>query len=177
MREVIRRTLVDKSVKVFSICDEFLIHAFKGHLISSVLAHFKVTSTNDPIEHNATESWLQETAEKLVSKTLIPSNSTNPVYKMHRSFLHHAYLYIDLREAIRWENGQQIVRHWKYWLPHFLAEGCTNYAIEAIHVISNLTAIFPKHIAYIATHNRTVNMTGRPGRAKPIDQLIEHYNL
>ena len=103
----------------------------------------------------------------------MPSNSTDPVYKMHRSFLHLAYLYIDLREA------QQIVRHWKLWLPHFLAEGFTNYATEAIHVISNLTALFPKHIAYIATHNRTINMTGRPGRAKPIDQfqLLHNYLL
>ncbi len=177
MREVTRRTSVDKNVKVFNVCDEFLVHAFKGHLISGVLTYFKAKSPADLIEHSATERWLQETADTLVSKTLMPSNSTDPVYKMHRSFLHHAFLYIDLREAIRWENGQQIVRHWKYWLPHFLAEGCTNYAVEAVHVISNLIASFPKHIAYIATHNRTVNMTGRPGRAKPIDQLMEHYNL
>ena len=32
---------------------------------------------------------------------------------------------------------------------------CTNYASEAIHLIANLTAIFPKHIAYTAMHNRT----------------------
>lgn len=174
---MIRRTHVDKCAKVFSVGDEFPVHAFKSHLISSILTHFKAKSPDDPIEHSSTESWLQETADQLVLKTLMPSNSTDPVYKMHRSFLHQAYLYIDLREAIRWENGQQIVRHWKFWLPHFLAEGFTNYATEAIHLISNLTALFPKHIAYIATHNRTVNVTGRPGRAKPVDQLIEHYNL
>ncbi len=27
----------------------------------------------------------------LVTKTLMPTNSTDPVFKMHRSFLHHAW--------------------------------------------------------------------------------------
>ena len=88
---------------------------------------------DDHIPHgSATDSWLQETAEMLVTKTLMPTNSTDPVFKMHRSFLHHAFLYVDLREAIRWENGPQVVRH---WLPHFLAEGYTNYSTEAVHLI------------------------------------------
>ena len=51
-----------------------------------------------------------------------------------RCFLHIAYLYVDLREAIRWENGPQIVRHWKWWLPRSLATGRTNYASEAVHL-------------------------------------------
>ncbi len=178
LREVIRRTSVDKGVKVFNVGDEFLMHAFKGHLISSIMTHLKIKSVDDKISHCVTYGWLQEMAEKLVIKTLMPiQHSTDPVFKMHRSCLHHAFLYVDLSEAIRWENGSQVVRHWKYWLPHFLAEGCTNYSTEAVHLISNLTAVFPKHIAYIATHNRTVNMSGRLGHAKPVDQLIEHYNL
>ena len=45
---------------------------------------------------------------------------------------------------------------------------------EAVHLIVNLTADFPKHIAI---NNRTVNIHGKPGHGKPIDQLIEHYNL
>lgn len=174
LREVIQRTSVDTDVKVFNVGDEFVMHAFKGHLISSIMTNLKIKSVDDQISHCVTDSWLQETAEILVTKTLMPTNSTDPVFKMHRLFLHHAFLYVDLRETIRWENGPQVVRHWKYWLPHFLAEGCT---IEAVHLISNLIAVFPKHIAYIATHNRTVNMSRRLGHAKPVDQLIEHYNL
>ena len=36
---------------------------------------------------------------------------------------------------------------------------------------------FPAQIAYIAVHNRGVNMSGVEGHAKPLDQLNEHYNL
>lgn len=78
---------------------------------------------------------------------LHPVSSSDPIQQMHRSFLHVAYSYVDLRRAIRWENGPHIVRHWKWWLPRFLAAGCSNYASEAVHLIANLSAIFPKHIA------------------------------
>lgn len=114
------------------------------------------------------------TAETLVSDLIAPSESIDPTHNMHKAFLHVAYSYIDLREAIRWENGPHIVRQWKWWLPRFLATGCPNYASEAVHLIANLTATFPRHIAYIATHNRT---QGKPGHGKPVDQMIEHYNL
>ena len=82
---------------------------------------------------------------------LSPSSSSDPIEHMQKSFLHVAYSYVDLRQAIRWENGPQIV--------------------------VNLTAVFPKHIADIAIHNRTVNIQGKPGQSKPVDQFIEHYNL
>ena len=45
--------------------------------------------------------------------------------------------------------------------------------MECVHLISILTADFPKHLAYIATHNHTVNMEGKAGRGKPIDQMNE----
>ena len=103
--------------------------------------------------------------------------NTDHAHTLHSHFVHYAYLYVDLREAIQWENGPVIVQHWKWWIPLFLGTGCKNYAQEAVHLTSNLTARYPKHTAYIATNNRTVNTTGKPGHGKPIDQLIEHYNL
>ena len=168
---------MDKGVKVFNTGDEFLVHAFKAHLIANTMPHLGITSVDDPIDHSRSEAWLQETAEVIVKNSVMPAASKDPVFDLHRSFLYHSFRYIDLREAIRWAKGEQIVRHWKYWLPIFLSCGCTNYAKEAVHHIANLTAVFPKHMAYIAIHNRTANMSGKPGRAKPLDQLIEHYNL
>lgn len=177
LREFIRRTQVDKSVKVFNTGDEFVIHAFKAHLTAGILTELNLKSTSDNISHTKSREWLKHTAEMLVTSLLMPQESHDPVYHLHRSFLHLAFLYSDLREAIRWENGPQIIRHWKWWLPRFLATGRKNYATESVHLIRNLSADFPKHLAYIATHNRTVNIHGKPGRGKPVDQLVEHYNL
>lgn len=168
---------MNKSVPVFSIGDEFVIHTFKAHLTASICKYFHIGSPNDSIDHEVTFEWLQKTSEAIVSATISPVESDDPVYYFHKSFLHLAFLYSDLRMAIRWEDGPHIIRHWKFWIPHFIGAGMKNYAIEAANLIANIKADFPAHIAYIAIHNRTVNMQGKEGKGKPIDQLIEHYNL
>ena len=128
-------------------------------------------------KHKSSHKWLHETAVRLWSDTLAPMTSDDPVLAFHHTFLHMAFLYVDLRNAIRWENGPHIVTHWKLWLPRCIATGCKNYAIESVHLLTSLYADFPRHLAYIAMHNRTVNVDGKPGRGKPIDQMTEHYIL
>ena len=177
IREFVRRVQVDKGGKVFNVCDEFLLHAYKSHLIAAICTQLHIDTPDAPVPHESTLQWLEATANLIVSEVLFPSTSTDPLYGLHRSFLHTAFLYADLRRAIRFEEGNDIIQHWKWWLPRFLATGCKNYAIEAANLIVNLTARFPRHIAYIATHNRTVNMDGKPGHGKPLDQVMEHYNL
>lgn len=177
LREYVRRVQVDKNGKVFNVCDEFILHAFKSHLLAAICTQLKLQSLDTPIVHDRNLQWLETTAEAIVMQNLFPTTSTDTVYGLHRSFLHMAYLYVDLREAIRYEDGEHIIRHWKWWLPRFIAVGCKNYATEAANLIANITARFPKHIAYITIHNRTVNMDGRLGHGKPVDQLMEHYNL
>ena len=177
MREHLQRLQVDKGVKVFNVGDEFLIHVFKAHLVASVCSLLNITSVSDTIAHDNSLEWLRSTAERLVTKTLMPEASKDPVFTMHRDFLHTAFLYVDLRNAIRYENGPHIVRQWKLWLPRFIGTGKKNYSTESANLIANLLADFPKHIAYIIKNNRTVNTRGKIGQGKPIDQMVEHYNL
>ena len=176
-RELICRKLVTKAVKVFNVGDEFLLHTFKAHLIASICSFLGITSPSEYIEHTPNQEWLEEKAKLLVQCTIHPTHSKDPAYARHRAFLHLGFLYVDLRRVIRWEDGLSITRHWKLWLPRFIGCGYKNYATEAVNMIAHLEADFPRHIAYIATHNRTVNTTGKPGRGKPLDQLMEHYVL
>ena len=118
-------------------------------------------------------SWIYSCTFPLSSEYI----NVSSIYALHWSFLHLVFLYIDLCHAIYWEDGPEIIRHWKMWIPQFLGVGFNNYAVEAANFIANLSADFPKHLSYIATNNRTVNMQGKPGHWKPIDQLIEHYIL
>ena len=177
MREFVNRKLVTKTIKVFNVGDELLIHCFKAHFIASICSILGVTSPADHIEHPADLEWLKTKAKYIVQHTINPIESCDSVYSKHRAFLHLAFLYIDLRRAIRWEDGVHIIRHWKLWLPRFIGTGCKNFSTEAVNLIAHLYADFPKHIAYIATHNRTVTSTGKVGRGKPIDQVMEHYVL
>ena len=55
------------------------------------------------------------TQQMIANTAVMPMKTSDPIHSLHRVFIHLGYLYIDLREAIRWENGPQIIRHWKYW--------------------------------------------------------------
>ena len=138
--------------------------------------HIAKTIKHIRYSHEATERWLRKAAETLLADTIMPVQASDPVYAFHRSLLHLGFLYYDLRDAIKWEVGPQIIQHWVLWLPRFLATG-KNYASDAVNLIANLKADFPKHIAYLAIHNRIVNTERKAGRGKPIDQMVEHYNL
>ena len=125
-----------------------------------------------------TSFWF--TVFMLISQLLYANTSTqstDAAYAFHRWFMRGCFLYVDLREAIRYEKGEQVIRLWKHWLVYFLGNNRKNYATEAMNLLCNLKCDFPAHIAYIVTHNRAVNMTGKEGCAKPLDQLIEYYNL
>ncbi len=178
LREIVDRKQVDKKAKVFSTCDEFLLHAFKSHMVAAICQILCVDNPNANIPHTSSYQWLEETARSIVQATInVPEASKDSVFCFCRSFLHAAFLYIDLRSAIRYEDGPLIILHWQNWLVYFLGCDKQNYAAEAANLICNLKADLPKGMAYIATHNRTVNMTGRLGQGKPLDQLNEHYNL
>lgn len=106
------------------------MHTFRAHLLASVTFSLGISEVSHSIPHEDSEEWLRGQAEQLVKEILIPQTTKDPVHMLHKSFLHHAFLYVDLREAIRWENGPQIVRHWKWWLPRFIGTGKKNYAAD-----------------------------------------------
>lgn len=88
MRELVRRHQVDKGVKVFNTGDEFLVHAFKAHLVASTCSLLKVTSVSDSVSHENSIQWLQSKAEQLVADTLMPIPSTcGQQYRPAASFL------------------------------------------------------------------------------------------
>lgn len=177
LHSYINRTVVDKAGKKFSVADEFLVHAFKAHLLAAICNHLNVLSPSEPVPHKESLEWLSSTAKSIVEERVLPLGSQDPLYALHRSVLYIGFMYTDLRKAIRFEEGEQIVRLWKHWAILFLGTNRKNYSGEAYYLLCNLQALYPKHIAYIVTRNRTVNMHGKPGRGKPIDQMLEHYNL
>ena len=123
-----QRMKVDKAVKVFNVGDEFLVHVFKAHLAASICT-FSAKSVSEAIPHDTSVEWLRSTAEILIRDTLMSEAApTDQVYAMHRGFLHLAFMYMDLRNAIRFEEGAQIVRHWKLWLPRFIERTMQNKA-------------------------------------------------
>ena len=100
IREFIRHVQVDKAGKVFNVCEEFLLHAYKSHLIAAVCTMLNINSPEADVEHETTLHWLETTANAIVSNTLHPPSSPSPdhVHNLHRAFLHMGFS--DLRQAI-----------------------------------------------------------------------------
>ena len=56
-------------------------------------------------------------------------------------------------ETLLCEKGEHIIRHWKWWLPRFIAVGCKNYATEAANLIANV-----KDMPYVGIRPYTVSV-------------------
>ena len=177
LRNRVNRNLVDKQGKTFSVTDEFICHAFEAHLTASICEELELESPEDDIPHESNQNWLKTLSKSIVKKRIMPSDTNDQIHALHKSFLHSAFMYVDLRKAICDDEGEQIIRHWKHWLVLFLGTNRKYYATEALNLLYNLASTFPRHIAYIVTHNRTVNTTGKIHYGKPLDQILEHYNL
>ena len=168
LRAFVNRILVDKAGKTFHIIDEFIQHVHTAHLLAAICDELQIESPHDNIPHAESLDWLEKVVKAIVEERIMPSECSDP---LHKCFLYTAFMYIDLRNAIRDGDGVHIIRHWRHWFVLFLGTNRKNYAI--VH-LSNLAANYPRHIAI---HNRSVNTSGNSHHYKPLDQMLEHYNL
>ena len=86
-------------------------------------------------------------------------------------------LYVDLRQAIRWEDGPHIIN-----LPlEAVATTISQHGKEELRCrMCSHTCQFECRLPQThpsPRYNRTVNVEGIPGKRKPIDQMMGHYNL
>ena len=127
LREVIYRVQVDKG-STFSISDEFICHCFKAHLMAYVCKFFdksSPTSLKDGVV--LLESQLEQKAKSIVEKYMLVDEPN-----FQHSFLYTAFLYTDLRRAIRFEESEQIIRHWHLWLI-FLVVASIIMQVKLLH--------------------------------------------
>jgi len=129
---------VDQAGKVFDVADEFITHSFKAHLIAFPPCEARRSAPTDEVPHTCSQEWLERTAKGIVERAIMPMSESvdDPVYSLHRSFLYSGFLYVDLRNAIRNEEGPHIIRLWKHWAVLFLAMNKKNYAKEAFNLLA-----------------------------------------
>lgn len=113
---------------------EFIRHVLDAHLIQGLLSHFEIGSiTEDPAKGlEMTEEWLEQETSSFIKEVIsVPTDATldeaDHINNFHRSFIHDAMLYTDLRNAIRYDDGPRIILYWRWWLLFFeqLDEGIT----------------------------------------------------
>ena len=80
------------------------------------------------------------------------------------------------REAVKTNDGEAMIRHWRYDLPEFFKLGHTKYTILAHRLLSNIHSTASDKIRHDLIWNRTINVSGGPRANMPADQHMEHLN-
>ena len=64
---LINRTLVDKAAKTFSIEDEFVVHAFKAHLLAAICTHLNMKAHWNGCHQLQSLSWNNVSCLKMLT--------------------------------------------------------------------------------------------------------------
>ena len=82
----------------------------------------------------------------------------------------------NFHDASCYNDRERIIRCWKFLLLHFKADGRVKYSVEAFHLLAQVNALLPPHVAHHLTWNRACNVSGGEGKNFPLDLMVEHYN-
>jgi hypothetical protein len=198
MLSACNRKNVDKTVRVFSACDELAHHMLRAMLATAILVFLNlpdntILNLDEGDKNSSTSSYSGLTTvegveraarsfvERHFNEPFFPTKGTSPIKEDRvltaaRQLMSHLLDYAEFREAVRYEDPERIFRIWRILIPFFLGAGSKNYAAELVNFFINVKARWSEFDAYIALNNSTVNMSGIDGKGKAIDLLQEHIN-
>ncbi|KAH7917112.1 hypothetical protein BV22DRAFT_983924, partial [Leucogyrophana mollusca] len=79
-------------------------------------------------------------------------------------------------DAVKAGDSGRVVIILKVWALSFRGNGRTKYAYEMLHLIHNLSNVWPKAVRDIVMNNWLLNPTGRPNSFVEVDLVQEHMN-
>ena len=79
-------------------------------------------------------------------------------------------------DAIRENDGDRIISHWRFDMIDFFEKHHPKYFIEGFHLLSDLNGGASERMAHQLRWNRTVNTCGGMGRNIVMDLAMEHLN-
>uniref|UniRef100_A0A8H7Y8R3 DUF6589 domain-containing protein n=1 Tax=Psilocybe cubensis TaxID=181762 RepID=A0A8H7Y8R3_PSICU len=103
------------------------------------------------------------------------------VFENASLFLRDALITREFNDAIKSGDSGRIILVLKTWALSFRGSGRTKYAHEMLHLIHNLTHVWPKAIRVfvsdIVLKNWVLNPSGEPNRFVEMDLVQEHLNF
>ena len=100
-------------------------------------------------------------------------DSCDYVYNYSRSLVWCGLNILCRRDAVREEDGEAMISHWKLDLIRFFRRGHPKYVILAHRLIASLKGWVSEKLRLDLTWNRTVNYGGGIGRNLPMDLMNE----
>ena len=79
-------------------------------------------------------------------------------------------------DAIKENDGQRMIMHWKYDMINFYEHNHPKYIIYGVRLLCNVSGAASARLRHQLMYNRTVNMTGGAGKNVEKDLHCEHLN-
>ncbi|KZP05647.1 hypothetical protein FIBSPDRAFT_703872, partial [Athelia psychrophila] len=79
-------------------------------------------------------------------------------------------------DAVKIGDSGRVILVLKVWALSFRGSGRTKYAYEMLHLIHNLSNVWPKSVCKLVLDNWLLNPTGRPNSWVEVDLMQEHMN-
>ncbi len=126
-------------------------------------------------EDHASESQTMKTkSKKTKSKSKTPQK--DHVKEYASEVLSIGLLLMEFIDAIREGDGLRNIRCWRFFLPIFKATNRTNYSIEAFNLLAQHDFVLPPRAKQQLMWERTINVSGVPGKNISCDLFMEHLN-
>ncbi|KAI0077522.1 hypothetical protein K474DRAFT_1595949, partial [Panus rudis PR-1116 ss-1] len=152
--------------------------------VSQLVDRYANTATVSNLRE-ARKDELSEHTNSKENDTQVPSETPDPpplssgdmLHENGILFLRDALLFRAFNDAIKAGASGRIVLILKLLALAYRGAGRSKYAHETLHLIHNLTTVWPESIRRIIIQNWLVNPTGRPNSWIPVDLLQEHMNF
>ena len=198
LRNLINRRNVTTEVKSnVNANEDFLEIVVTGYVIVTAMKFLGMSSLNDipHASHVPSDSWMQEDSVRKsiltdLSSSIIDlrvdlktdfnqptSTASGTICDYSCEVLSLGLLYLDFKDAVREGDGDRIIMIWKYFLLIFKATGHTNYALEALTLLTQYFITLPPNFAEQLKWCRFINTHGDlPGHNISCDLHMEHLN-
>ena len=162
----------EKKKALFIVVQRFLDH-YALHGKADQLASTVESLSKEPAKKSK-KGDKSKTGEKEMKKR--QSQLEDGVYNYACRVLGMNLLARNFHDASREGDGERLIRCWKFLLLHFKVDGRIKYSVEAFHLLAQVNALLPSHMAHRLIWNRTCNVSGGQGKNIPLDLMVEHYN-
>ncbi|KAI0723617.1 hypothetical protein C8Q76DRAFT_767461 [Earliella scabrosa] len=105
------------------------------------------------------------------------THSGDMVFENAVLFLRDALVLREYNDAVKSGDSGRVLTVLKLWTSSFRGSGRTKYAHEMLHLIHNLTHVWPEPLRKIVMQNWLVNPTGKPDSWVEVDLMQEHINF
>ncbi|KAH8992239.1 hypothetical protein EDB92DRAFT_1797358, partial [Lactarius akahatsu] len=91
-------------------------------------------------------------------------------------FLHDGLILREFSDAIKSGDSGHVLLVLKLWAFGFRGSGHSKYAYEVLHLLHNITHVWPEPVMRIVLNNWLVNPTGKANLFVELDLMQEHLN-